>query len=626
MAHHFDFHDPSEHKGSPVTLLAVITGLGFMLVAARLWYLQVLQGPVLMEEAEQNYTRIVRQPAPRGLIVDRNDLTLAMSRPQFVISAVPADLEISADEIEDLANATDRTEKQVRQQLADETIARIAKLLVLSKYEVADALGDVDTWRTRFDPVALVTDASRQVVASIEENSPFVKGLMVQTQPVRFYPDGRLASHVLGALGKVDADEYAKLESSGVGREDFIGKSGIEYALQNYLQGEAGGRKLKVDATGRQRGELAYQPPVPGYKVQLTLDKKLQRAAEQAFGNKAGAVVAMNPQTGEVLVMNSFPRYDPNLFASKMRPAAWKEIANDRRFPLQNRTLAGRYPPGSTFKMVTAAAALQAGAINGGTYAFCPGFLMLGKWRFGCWSVHHTVNLDSALALSCDVYFYQAGLHTGMDKISSMAHQFGLGEPTGIDLPGAKRGSIPTPDWKKTTFHESWYPGDTCNSSIGQGYISTTPLQIAQIACVVANNGVLMRPYVIKRVQNGENKTVFETKPTVQRTVDLPAEYWRMIQHGMTSAVSGPKGTAKILNMPGLQVAAKTGSAEDPPRIKPHAWIVAYAPAKNPQIAICVFVEQGGHGGTAAGPVARKILSTMFNIKADTGTAATVTD
>lgn len=626
MTHHFDFHDPSEHKGSPVTLLAVITGIGFMLVVARLWYLQVLQGPELMEEAEQNYTRIVRQPAPRGLIVDRNDLTLAMSRPQFVISAVPADLEVSADEIEAQALATDHTEKQIRKQLADETIARIAKLVGLSKYEVADALGDVDTWRRRFDPVALVTDASRQVVASIEENSPFVKGLMVQTQPVRYYPDGRLASHVLGALGKVDADEFAKLESTGVGREDYIGKSGVEYALQNYLQGEAGGRKLKVDATGRQRGELAYQHPIPGFKVQLTLDKKLQRAAEEAFGDKAGAVVAMNPKTGEVLVMNSFPRYDPNLFASKMRPSAWKEIANDRRYPLQNRALAGRYPPGSTFKMVTAAAALKAGAINGGTSAYCPGFLMLGKWRFGCWSVHNGVNLDSALARSCDVYFYQAGLRTGMDKISDMAHQFGLGEPTGIDLSGAKRGSIPTPDWKKKTYHESWYPGDTCNSSIGQGFISVSPLQMAQVASVVANNGVLMRPYVIKRVQDGENRTVFETKPVVQRTVELPAEYWRMIQHGMISAVSGPKGTAKILEMPGIKVGAKTGSAEDPPRIKPHAWIVAYAPAENPQIAICVFVEQGGHGGTTAGPVARKILSTMFNIKAAPGKAAGITD
>ncbi|MHB1460861.1 MAG: penicillin-binding protein 2 [Armatimonadota bacterium] len=626
MTHHFDFHDPSEHKGSPVTLLAVITVLGFMLVAARLWYLQVLRGPELMEEAEQNYTRVVRQTAPRGLIVDRNNLTLAMSRPQFVVSVIPADLEQSPDEIESQADATDRTEEQVRKQLADVTIKRIANLLGLSTAEVAEALGDVETWRRRFDAVVLMTDASRQIVASIEENGPFIKGLMVQTQPVRYYPDGLLASHVLGALGKVNADEYANLESTGVGREDYIGKSGIELRLQNYLQGTAGGRKLKVDATGRQRGELAYQPPIPGCTVQLTLDKKLQRAAEAAFGDRAGAVVAMNPKTGEILAMNSFPRYDPNIFSSKMKSSAWKQIANDRRFPLQNRALAGRYPPGSTFKMVTAAAALKAGAINSATSAFCPGYLMLGKWRFGCWSVHHTVNLDSAIAGSCDVYFYKAGLRTGMDKIASMAHAFGLGEPTGIDLPGAKKGSIPTPDWKLKTFHERWYPGDTCNSSIGQGYISVTPLQVAQVACVVANKGVLMRPYVIKCVRDGSKTTVFETKPQVQRQVDLPDKYWQMIQHGMVSAVSGQHGTAKILEFNNMQVAGKTGSAEDPPRIKPHAWIVAYAPANDPQIAICVFVEQGGHGGSSAGPVARKIISTMFNLNADNGKAAIKTD
>ncbi len=626
MAGHYDFHDPSEHKGSPVTLLAVITGLGFLLVAARLWYLQVLRGPELMDEAQQNYTRVVRQTAPRGLIVDRNSLTLAMSRPQFVVSVIPADLEISPGEIEDQADATDRTEEQVRKQLANVTIGRIAKLLGLSVAEVAEALGDVETWRRRFDAVVLVNDASRQIVASIEENSPFVKGLMVQTQPVRYYPDGLLACHVLGTLGKVNAEEYEELEPSGVGREDYIGKSGIELKLQNYLQGTAGGRKLKVDATGRQRGELAYLPPIPGCTVQLTLDKKLQRAAEAAFGDRAGAVVAMNPKTGEILAMNSFPRYDPNIFASKMKSAAWKQIANDRRFPLQNRALAGRYPPGSTFKMVTAAAALKAGAVNAGTSAFCPGYLMLGKWRFGCWSVHHTVNLNSALAQSCDVYFYRAGLRTTMDKIASMAHGFGLGEPTGVDLPGARKGSIPTPEWKFNTFHEKWYPGDTCNSSIGQGYISTTPLQVAQIACVVANKGVLMRPYVIKRVRDGLKKTVYETKPQVQRKVELPDNYWQMIQGGMVSAVRGQHGTAKILEFDNLQVAGKTGSAEDPPRIKPHAWIVAYAPVDDPQIAICVFVEQGGHGGSAAGPVARKIISTMFDLKADTGKSAIKTD
>ncbi len=626
MPHHFDFHDPSEHHHSPITLLAMFTIIGLAAVVARLWYLQVLQGTALMEEAEQNYTRIVRQPAPRGLIVDRYDRTLAMSRPQFVVTAIPADLDLSSDEIESIAQQTGQPEKDVRQKKAQETISRIAALLGLTKQDVAEALGDVQTWRSRFDPVVLISDAPRNVVASIEENSPFIKGLMVQTQPVRYYPDGMLASHVLGALGKVNAEEYAELSQTGVGREDYIGKSGVELAMQKYLQGEAGGRKLKVDATGRQRGELAFQQPIPGYKVQLTLDKKLEQAAEEAFGNRAGAVVALDPRTGEVLVMNSFPRFNPNIFASKMKSSDWNTISNDNRHPLQNRALAGRYPPGSTFKMVTAAAALNKGAISSSTSAFCPGYYMMGRWRFGCWSTHHGVNLDSAIAASCDVYFYQAGLRTGMDDIAAMARNFGLGQPTDIDLPGAKRGNIPTPAWKKETYHESWYPGDTCNSSIGQGYISVTPLQMAQVTAVVANNGVLMQPYVIKSVRDSSNKIIYTTKPKVKRTVKINPEYWRMIQHGMESAVSGSRGTAHILNINGVRVAAKTGTAQDPPRPKAHGWIVAYAPAENPRIAICVFVEQGMHGGAAAGPVARKIITTMLNIKADSGKASAVAD
>jgi penicillin-binding protein 2 len=380
-----------------------------------------------------------------------------------------------------------------------------------------------------------------------------------------------------------------------------------------WLHGKAGGKWVEVDARGRQRREIEEVPAEQGATVMLTIDKRLQRAAEEAFGNRVGAVVAVDPRTGEVLLLASFPRFDPNAFARGVKPHVWREIANNPLHPLQNRAIGSRYPPGSTFKIVTAAAGLHFGAITPHTGFYCPGALQLGKWRFRCHRRHNATDFIKAIAASCDVYFYQTGLRLGMPRLAEMSHAFGLGELTGIDLVGESKGNIPTPEWKKKRYKQSWYDGDTVNASIGQGFVQTTPLQMALVAAAVANRGTVMKPFVVKRVIRPDGTTI-DTPPTVLKQIPLTPEQWRWIEEGMRAAVAGRGGTAHAANIPGIPVAGKTGTAEDPPRHKPHAWFICYAPMDNPRIALAVVVEQGGHGGAVAAPIARHILETFFGM------------
>jgi len=388
---------------------------------------------------------------------------------------------------------------------------------------------------------------------------------------------------------------------------------GVERVQEVWLHGKAGGKWVEVDARGRQRREIEEVPAEQGATVMLTIDKRLQRAAEEAFGNRVGAVVALDPHTGEVLLLASFPRFDPNAFARGVKAHVWREIASNPLHPLQNRAIGSRYPPGSTFKIVTVAAGLHFGAITPYTGFYCPGALQLGRWRFRCHRRHGATGFVKAIGASCDVYFYQVGLRTGIHNLAQMAHAFGLGEVTGIDLVGESRGNIPTPEWKKKRYKEGWYDGDTVNASIGQGFVQTTPLQMALVAAAVANRGRVMKPFVVKRVVRPDG-TGIDTTPTVLKQIPLTPEQWRWIEQGMRAAVAGPGGTAHAANIPGIPVAGQTGTADDPPRRRPHAWFICYAPMDNPRIGLAVVVEQGGHCGAVAAPIARHILETFFGI------------
>ncbi|MDW8289895.1 MAG: penicillin-binding protein 2 [Armatimonadota bacterium] len=572
-------------------LYALLIALGFAAIVLRLWYLQVALGEDLLAQSESNRKRFIRLFAPRGMIVDRAGRTLAMNRPEFVVSVVPA--EIGED---------------------DTVPRRLSQILQMPLEDILQVVGDAKQRAQRLYPVPLATGVSLEVVTRVEENRLWLPGVSVSPQPVRWYPEGKLASHVLGMLGEVDAKELQTLREFGIAPGEYVGKMGVERAQETWLHGKAGGKWVEVDARGRQRREIEEVPAEQGATVVLTIDKRLQRAAEEAFGERVGAAVALDPRTGEVLLLASFPRFDPNVFTRGVKPQVWREIAHNPLHPLQNRAVSSKYPPGSTYKIVTAAAGLHYGAISPYTYYYCPGALRLGSRRFRCHRTHLSTGFIKAIAASCDVYFYQTGLRVGMERLAEMSRAFCLGELTGIDLPGESKGTIPTPEWKRKRYRQAWYPGDTVNASIGQGFIQTTPLQMALVAAAVANRGTVMKPFLVKRVipPNGEP---IETEPTVLKQIPLSQEHWNWIAQGMLAAVSGAGGTARAANLPGIPVAGKTGTAEDPPRPKPHAWFICYAPADNPRIALAVVVEQGGSGGAVAAPIARRILEAFFGIE-----------
>ena len=591
MRGRFGVEIPAPPQVPHFKLYVALVSLGFVALVLRLWYLQIAIGEQLLAQSESNRKRFIRLFAPRGMIVDRAGRTLAMNRPEFVVSVIPA--EVGSD---------------------DSVLRRLSQVLEMPLEDILQVVGNTRQRARRLYPVPLATGVSLDLVTRIEENRLWLPGVDVSPQPVRWYPDGKLASHLLGMLGEVDAKELPTLRRAGVSPGEYVGKMGVERAQEVWLHGKAGGKWVEVDARGRQRREIEQVPAEQGATVMLTVDKRLQRAAEEAFGNRVGAVVALDPRTGEVLLLASFPRFDPNAFARGVKPNVWREVANNPLYPLQNRAIGSRYPPGSTFKIVTAAAGLRSGAITPHTSFYCPGALQLGRWRFRCHRLHGTTGFVKAIGASCDVYFYQVGLRAGIRTLAEMAHAFGLGETTGIDLAGESRGNIPTPEWKKERYKEGWYDGDTVNASIGQGFVQTTPLQMALVAAAVANRGTLMKPFVVKRIIP-PNGTPIDTPPTVWKQISLAPDHWRWIAEGMRAAVAGASGTAHAANLPGIPVAGKTGTAEDPPRRRPHAWFICYAPMDNPRIALAVIVEQGGHGGAVAAPIARHILETFFGIE-----------
>lgn len=590
MRRRFGVEAPAVPQVPHFRLYVALIAVGFAALLLRLWYLQVAMGEQLLAQSESNRKRFIRLFAPRGVIVDRAGRTLAMNRPEFVVTVVPA--EIGSD---------------------DTVLHRLSNLLQIPLEEIRQIVGTPAQRAQRLYPIPLATGVSLEVVTRIEEQRLWLPGVDVSPQPVRWYPDGKMVAHVLGMLGEVNADELKTLRQYGVFPGEYVGKMGVERMQEVWLHGQAGGKWVEVDARGRQRREIEEVPAQQGATVVLTIDKRLQKAAEEAFGNRVGAAVAVDPRTGEVLLMASFPRFDPNAFARGIKPAEWRQIANHPRYPLQNRAISSRYPPGSTYKIVTAAAGLKSGAITPYSTSYCPGYIQLGKWRFRCHRRHDGTGFVKAIAASCDVFFYEAGLRMGMEALAEMSHAFGMGELTGIDLPGESKGNIPTPEWKRKRYREPWYQGDTVNASIGQGFVQATPLQMALVAAAVANRGTVMKPFVVKRVLR-PNAPPVETKPTVLKQIPLSPEQWRWIEEGMRAAVSGRGGTAHAANLPGIPVAGKTGTAEDPPRPRPHAWFICYAPIDNPRIALAVIVEQGGHGGAVAAPIARHILEAFFGL------------
>jgi penicillin-binding protein 2 len=581
--------------------LLVFVGVAFFVLVIRLWYLQVIRGSELYKLSENNRVRIRENPADRGIVFDRKGRILAQNRPSFEVFLVPEDIKGNP-----------------------EVVGKVGEILNIGGDEIRERLKTV-RMRAPFKPMKVKSDIEWKELASLETNRVHLPGMLVDVRPRRSYTYGELASHLLGYVGEVDENELKQVKDGRYRMGAYVGKYGVEHGWESDLRGTDGGRQIEVDAMGREIKPLRSVQPVPGNNLHMSLDLDLQRVAEEAFQDKNGALIAMDPRTGRVLAMLSKPSFDPGVFARNITAEEWQTLVGNPSHPLQNKVIQGQYPPGSTFKIITAIAALESGAITPQTPLFCGGAYNYGGRDFRCakHEGHGTLTLHRALAQSCDVFFYQVGLKTGIDRIAYYAKQFGLGRPTGIPLPNEKSGIVPSSAWKQKRFGVSWYSGETLSAAIGQGYVNVTPIQLLVMISAIANRGRLYVPQVVEKVESISGTPLKEYPPIESGRVDVSGKTIDFIREGLLGAVNEPGGTGWASALKDVRVAGKTGTAQVvrmdknfrkgdtmrlAQRLRDHGWFAAFAPFEDPKIAIVVLVENGGFGGVVAAPIARKVI------------------
>jgi penicillin-binding protein 2 len=586
--------------------LILFVGLAFLFIFVRLWSLQVIKGNELRRLSENNCIRLRENPADRGMLLDRKGHILAHNRPSFEVYLVPEDLKANP-----------------------EVLMKVRELLNMTQEEVEEKV-KAQKRRSPFKPVKIKSDIDWNELALLESNRVHLPGLIVDVRPRRAYDYGELASHLIGYLGEVDENELKQFKEAPYRMGALIGKYGIEYRWENDLRGVDGGRQIEVDALGREIRPLGIVEPFPGNNLYLTIDLDLQKTAEEAYQDKNGALIAMDPKTGRILAMVSKPSFEPNIFARNILPEEWKSLVENPHHPLQNKGIQGQYPAGSVFKIITAIAGLESGLITPNTQFTCTGTFPYGNRDFRCWKEggHGTLSLHRAIAESCDIYFYQAGLKVGVDLIAHYANELGLGRMTGISLPHEKSGTVPSSSWKKKRFGVPWYSGETLSFSVGQGYLNVTPLQLVMLISGVANGGKLYLPQVVERTENIYGRRLKEYPPVELGRADVSEKTFQIVQEALRGAVNDPHGTGWTCALKNVKVAGKTGTAqvvrlpenfkkEDrnrmPLKFRDHAWFVAYAPFEDPKIAIAVLVEHGGFGASAAAPIAKKVIEKYLN-------------
>ncbi|NTU60046.1 MAG: penicillin-binding protein 2 [Deltaproteobacteria bacterium] len=579
----------------------VVVAAAFGALALRLAWLQVVQGPRYGYLSENNRIRLQRYAAPRGVIFDRNGEILADVQATFDATAIPGEIP-----------------KAQRPAVYDD-LARILSLAPDAVKSVLEGPGP-PSWKAR----VLARQIDRAQMAQLEAHRLELPGVVVQPNPARRYPFGALLGAALGYVGEVSGKEISQPAYAEYEVGDFLGRGGLEWAWEAKLRGEAGGEQVEVDVQGRRLSVLAERPAKPGQSLILSIDRRVQQAAEEALGNQVGSVVVLDVLSGDVLALASRPTFDPNFFARGITPDEWAALANDPHHPLQNRAVQGLYPPASTFKISMALAGLAEGLITPRSRATCSGELTFGGRSYRCWNTggHGSVDLDGAIAQSCDVYFYQLGLDLGIERISSYAKLFGLGKPSGIDLPGDRTGIVPSKEWKRTARKQPWYQGETVSTSIGQGYLLVTPVQLASMIASVAHpRGVRMAPRLVTRVEDAEGHPLEVIPPREAGRLPFRQAHLDVVRQGLRRVVAGAGGTGHAAEVSGFPVAGKTGTAqvigmkgEEGSQAgiawekRDHALFVAYAPADDPKIAVAVVMEHGGHGGSAAAPVARAVI------------------
>lgn len=562
----------------------------FTLLVVRMGYLQIYKFDEYKYKAENNRVKFVRNDALRGNIIDVNGEIIATNKIGYRLNYLN---ERKFDEkiLKSISELTGRTEEYIEKRI---------------KY------GEISMY-TRENTI--MEDLDEETAHKILERKNEFPYLQVETYFKRKYLNDESASHVIGYVKKISNKEYETLKDEGYDDRDVIGKEGIEKQYDKILRGEKGYEYFEVNARSIAQKTIKRKPPVKGKDVHLTLDMRLQNYMENIFKEQklVGSMIAINPKNGKVLTMVSYPTYPLNTFSSSIPADLWNDILYDKRKPLTNKSISGEYPPGSVFKPFVAFSFLEAG-LNTKEQFYDDGAYRIGEWKWRSWKHggHGYVDLRKAIIESANVYFYRGAHEYGSAVITKNVKNFGFGKPTGIDIPGEKSGLVPSPEWKKKRFKEGWYTGDTIIFAIGQGYMTATPLQVAQAYSVLANQGYAYRPRLVDYISDGN--TVEETEKVKSIQVNYPNSYYKMLKNAMIGVVEEKNGTGKILRTPGLKIAAKSGSAQNSQFKETHAWVAGYFPADNPEIVFVVLLQGAGSGGAVAGGVAKKFIDQYLSL------------
>jgi penicillin-binding protein 2 len=585
--------DSPEKRRSNYRIIIIAALAMILFIVVRLFGMQLFSGGIYKKASEKNGIRIVPIPAPRGIIKDRSGAVLVKNRPSYSIYLVPY-------EVRNL----------------DSALVRIADALKEKPEDIKNRISE--GWKGRFQPIRLMRDVDFKTVCYVEEHALEFPGILFQVEPTRLYPQSNFGSHVWGYVGEATEDDIANDKENRYILGDIVGKEGIEKQYEKNLHGINGLKYIEITAAGKMLGELEDKErinPVQGADLFLELDWDLQLLAEsELLSRGSGAVVAVDPRNGAVRIMASVPNFDANLFSGVVSKEAWKAVMSDPLHPLFDRGIKGTYPPGSAMKPFTAAAGLESGVINANrTFDPCLGIRKFGNRPFRCWKPagHGTLKLDGAIIQSCDIYFYQLGVAEGLDLWSKFCRDSRFGVYTGIDLPGEFAGLVPSAQYFDKRYGKNgWSRYLIVNLAIGQGELLVTPLQMAVLYAAIGNGGIIYQPRLMSHIINQNGVTTI-IDPEIVGSLPVSGENLDIIREALLGVTTNAHGTARVAALPNIKVGGKTGTAQNP-HGEDHAWFVCFAPIENPQIAIAVLVENAGHGGSVAAPLAKKLLEKYF--------------
>ena len=592
-----DNNNNGEEYNGRLTILATFMMLVIFILAARVGYLQIYDGEYYSRLADGNRIRIIPSVAPRGTFFDRNGQLLVTNRPGFVVSLLP-----------------------LTEPISPQVVERVSKLLNVPVEEIERKI----SVHYSFDPIRIKSDVTPDIVTIIEEQKYDYPGVVIEVQPIRNYILKQECAHTLGYVSEISDAELEAKKDQGYKSGDIVGQFGLERVYDKYIRGVDGGEQVEVDVGGKPVQILGKKEPTPGYDLILTIDRDLQVAAEQAVDKmladinaNAAAAVVLNPQNGEILAMVSRPAFDPNLFAHGISTKDWNAINTNPYHPMDNKTITGEYPPGSTFKIVTGTAALATGKVAPDEMIFDSGqHWLVPKGNAGGEALGW-LDFHNALAHSDNVYFYEMGNRLGADLLEKYAQMFGLGSPTGIDLPYESPGLADWKEYKWEVYHDEFYLSEIMDAAIGQGFNLVTPLQAAMVMGEVAANGRRYRPHVVKKIVTQDGELIKEFTPELAGELDVDPEIIRLVQAGLHEVTKTGTAARNFEGFP-YEIAGKTGTAENSQGAD-HGWFVGYAPYDNPTVSVAVIVENGGYGATSAVPIGRQILEAAFAIQAQRG-------